>query len=107
MGPSANLTGRVGKPFGNLMPYAFAGIARSSLETFWEGASPAGTRGSDHTGNIYGVGVDYRINDSSFARLEISRSSYESKRYIYCDGGCLADQEFSSTEVSVGVGISF
>lgn len=107
IGPSVNLIARAGRPFGDVLPYAFAGVSRSSLETFYEFSTPEGPRGSDHIGTIYGVGVDYRINETMFLRAEVAHSRFESKTYSYCDPSCIADQDFSTTEVSLGLGISF
>lgn len=98
------LRGRVGFASGNVLSYAFLGAVNGSAEINAVGTS---IQNETHTGVSMGVGVDYRVRENRFVRVELSQTRLNTKRYSFCSPGCLADISLNRSALNVGYGMEF
>jgi len=98
---------RFGYDFGNILPYATAGIAygKTSGEL---GGCPTGWCGEDtQTGSVYGVGAEFAINAKLSAKVELLHVDLGTSTFGPGNGGAGFQADFNFNTVRAGVNYRF
>lgn len=101
----AGLHGRIGVPMGNTLVYGLAGLVDSSFDYsgYW-GVEP-GTNFTDFGGQV-GVGVQTKLTDHLFGRVEVAGTYYAPHTFYY-SGGYNWEVTPSTVTVNAGIGTTF
>lgn len=96
------LTPRVGMVAGNSLIYAKAGLAASKVSAAHEIGGTMAEGSGTRTGWIVGIGAEIPLADSFNARIELTHANYGTDRYDLGSTGRWAEQDVTTTAVSLG-----
>jgi len=97
----ANLTGRAGVAFDQVLLYALAGVSMAGVSIDYEPTNPSNT----HMGYTIGIGGAIQIDDSWSVFAEYAYSDYGQETYNF--DGDEYDLDLSISTVKVGLNYSF
>jgi outer membrane immunogenic protein len=105
------LRGRMGLTVGNGLVYATAGFAKASADHTWtnlQTASDSRSTSNDHTGFVYGFGVEHRLNQMLSLRAEYQHVNIpEANAYNSPSNGYYSVMEVGDSLSTFNFGASF
>jgi outer membrane immunogenic protein len=100
----ANLTGRAGVAFDNVLVYALAGLAMASAENVYEGESSGAVTFGGYT---VGIGGAVQLDDAWSLFAEATYSEFGEEAFEFSDPGDNITSDLAVATFKVGVNYSF
>jgi outer membrane immunogenic protein len=104
---STQIRGRVGYVYGDLLPYFAIGSTGTRIKADRNAAgAPVDRAENIARGVSLALGVDWALNERSFARVEVETTNYSDGTLLF-DGNTAHDYSLAATRVSVGYAYRF
>lgn len=102
-----SLLARVGYDAGAFLPWAAVGVQLATSNSTHGPGGGTEVLGSDWSGTVIAVGVDYAINDMIFVRGAYETVDYGTLAQGFGGGGDIHNTSYETDRITIGVGYNF